>query len=48
MPLNPPHTKLADNIFDLKALDQKPTRNGYGEGLVLAADEHMASGVRLR
>ena len=39
MPLNP-KVKLAENILDLNALEQKPTRNGYGEGLVQAADEN--------
>lgn len=39
MPLNP-QAKLAENILDLKALEQKPTRDGYGLGLVQAADEN--------
>ncbi|MBI2021109.1 hypothetical protein HYS99_01180 [Candidatus Giovannonibacteria bacterium] len=26
--------KLAENIFDLKKVEQKPTRDGYGLGLV--------------
>ena len=47
MPFNS-HTKLADNILDMKSLTQAPTRNGYGTGLVQAVDEQMASGVRLR
>lgn len=41
MPLNP-KAKLVDNILDLKTLEQAPTRNGYGEGLVQAADENPA------
>ncbi|MBI3273704.1 MAG: transketolase family protein [Candidatus Colwellbacteria bacterium] len=39
MPLNP-QAKLAENILDLKSLEQKPTRDGYGLGLVQAADEN--------
>lgn len=39
MPINP-HAKLAENILDLKSLEQKPTRDGYGLGLVQAADEN--------
>lgn len=39
MPLNP-HIKLVNNILDLKSLLQAPTRDGYGDGLVLAADEN--------
>lgn len=39
MPFNP-QTKLVENILDLKALEQKPTRDGYGLGLVQAADEN--------
>lgn len=41
MPLNS-HLKLVDNILDTKSLQQAPTRNGYGEGLVQAADEDPA------
>ena len=33
MPLNP-EAKLVDNVFDLKAIDQKPTRDGFGKGVV--------------
>lgn len=29
MPLNP-RAKLSENIFDLKSLEQKPTREGFG------------------
>lgn len=39
MPLNP-KAKLVENILDLKTLEQKPTRDGYGLGLVQAADEN--------
>lgn len=39
MPLNP-RVKLVPNILDLKSLEQKPTRDGYGLGLVQAADEN--------
>jgi len=39
MPLNP-KAKLVENIIDLTSLEQAPTRNGYGEGLVQAADEN--------
>lgn len=35
MPANP-KAKLVPNILDLKTLDQKPTRDGYGQGLVIA------------
>ncbi len=35
MPINPA-AKLASKLFDLSALEQKPTRDGYGQGLVLA------------
>ncbi len=41
MPLNP-KAKLVENILDIAALEQAPTRNGYGEGLVMAADENLA------
>lgn len=37
MPLNP-HAKLVENILDITSLDQQPTRNGYGLGLVQAGD----------
>lgn len=40
MPLNP-NAKLVESILDLKSLEQKPTRDGYGLGLVEAADEKM-------
>ena len=39
MPINP-KMHLVENILDLKSLDQKPTRDGYGLGLVEAADEN--------
>ncbi|MFY9461665.1 MAG: transketolase C-terminal domain-containing protein [Candidatus Sungiibacteriota bacterium] len=39
MPVNP-KAKLVDNILDLKSLEQKPTRDGYGFGLVQAGDEN--------
>ena len=39
MPINQA-AKLVENILDLKALEQKPTRDGYGLGLVQAADEN--------
>lgn len=32
--------KLAENILDLKSLEQKPTRDGFGLGLVQAGDEN--------
>lgn len=32
--------KLVENVLDLKLLEQKPTRDGYGAGLVEAADEN--------
>jgi len=37
MPLNP-DIKLIENLLDTAKLEQQPTRAGYGEGLVLAAD----------
>lgn len=39
MPVNP-KVKLVENILDLESLEQKPTRDGYGLGLVQAADEN--------
>lgn len=39
MPINP-KVKLVPNILDLKSLEQKPTRDGYGLGLVAAGDEN--------
>jgi len=39
MPINQ-KMKLVENILDLNTLEQKPTRNGFGEGLVFAADEN--------
>ena len=39
MPLNP-QAKLVENTLDLKSLEQKPTRDGYGLGLVQAGDEN--------
>ncbi len=39
MSLNP-QAKLAENILDLKSLEQKPTRDGYGLGLVQAGEEN--------
>ena len=38
MPINP-SAKLVANILDLKSLEQKPTRDGYGQGLVEAGDK---------
>lgn len=37
MPVNK-NAKLVENILDLKSLDQKPIREGFGIGLVEAAD----------
>lgn len=39
MPANP-QAKLVENILDLKSLEQKPIRDGYGLGLVEAGDEN--------
>lgn len=39
MPVNT-QMKLVENILDLKGLEQLPTRDGYGIGLVQAADEN--------
>lgn len=41
MPLNP-QAKLVSNILDVKSLEQKPTRDGFGLGFVQAADENPA------
>ena len=32
--------KLVENILDLKSLEQKPTRDGFGLGMLQAADEN--------
>ncbi|KKU14216.1 MAG: hypothetical protein UX21_C0026G0009 [Microgenomates group bacterium GW2011_GWC2_45_8] len=29
-----PTIKLVENILDFKSIEQKPTRNGYGDGLL--------------
>ncbi len=39
MPANPP-AKLVENILDLKSIEQKPIRDGYGLGLLQAGDEN--------
>ena len=39
MPINP-HMKLAENMLNLEKVEQKPTRDGYGLGLVQAGDEN--------
>lgn len=39
MPINP-KMNLVGNILDLKAIEQRPTREGFGLGLVKAADEN--------
>lgn len=39
MPINRA-ARLVENILDLKSLEQKPTRDGMGLGLVQAADEN--------
>src|SRR3989338_4727206 len=39
MPINP-KAKLVENILDVKFLEQKPTREGVGLGMVQAADEN--------
>lgn len=39
MPINP-NAKLVQNLLDLKSIEQKPTRNGYGEGLAKAGEEN--------
>ena len=38
MPIKP-EAKLAENVLDLKKVEQKPTREGYGQGLVEAGDK---------
>jgi transketolase len=38
MPINP-EAKLADNLFDLKVVEQKPTRDGFGKGVVEAGEK---------
>ena len=32
---------LAENIFDLAKIEQKPTRAGYSEGLVAAGEDNV-------
>jgi transketolase len=39
MPVNP-KAKLVKNILKTDSLEQAPTRNGYGEGLLMAGDEN--------
>ena len=39
MPLNP-NAKLVKNILDTKSLEMKPTRDGYGTGLVKAGEKN--------
>lgn len=39
MPVNP-NAHLVPSLLDLKTIEQKPTRNGYGEGLVRAGEEN--------
>ncbi len=39
MPLNP-RAKLVENILDPKSLERKPTRDGYGLGLVEAGEKN--------
>ncbi|TSC78438.1 MAG: transketolase [Parcubacteria group bacterium Gr01-1014_33] len=34
-----PSAKLVENIYDLKSLEQKPTRDGYGKGVVAAGEK---------
>lgn len=33
------NARLVENILDLKSFEQKPTRDGYGQGLVEAGDK---------
>lgn len=40
MPINK-KAKLVSNVLDLKSLEQKPTRDGYGLGLIEAADQNQ-------
>jgi len=39
MPINP-NAKLMPNVLDLKAIEQAPTRKGYGEGLLAAGEQN--------
>lgn len=39
MPINK-SAKLVENILEIKSLEQKPTRDGFGLGLIQAADEN--------
>lgn len=39
MPINK-SMKLVENLLDLKSIEQKPTRDGYGLGLLQAGDEN--------
>jgi len=38
MPINP-RAQLVENILDLRSIEQKPTRDGYGQGLARAGEE---------
>lgn len=38
MPINP-NQKLAENVLDLKTVEQAPTRKGFGEGLLEAGEK---------
>mgnify|MGYP001565062267 FL=1 len=40
MPANP-QAKLTQNLLDPRSLEQRPTRDGYGLGLIQAADENV-------
>ncbi|MBI3443018.1 MAG: transketolase family protein [Candidatus Sungbacteria bacterium] len=39
MPINP-HMKLVEHLLDLEKIEQRPTRDGYGLGLVQIGDEN--------
>ena len=39
IPVNP-KMNLVENTLDLKSIEQKPTRDGFGLGLIQAADEN--------
>ena len=41
-----PTQKLAENIFDVKAVSRVPTRDGYGKGVVEAGGQDERGGGR--
>ncbi|MDP3735124.1 MAG: hypothetical protein Q8R39_01700 [bacterium] len=46
MSLNP-QAKLVPNPFDIASLEKKPTRDGFGKGLVEAGEIEIHDKIRL-